>query len=247
MNKKAIDKIRNEGLENYLATSFAKKIKRDNAALTWFFIIGGIFFVGGGVLTLFADDTTSGPFIAIAIGAVSFLVAWLCARKPAPKSDAYKEELNKRHGDYKAVLNEIEYKLLTEHVHNLDIGGFYSVSDWLIVLCSMQGVHFIRKVEIAAIIGTGDGTKIIWDNGESFNAYFNKGHYAWEEAFYILAADNPHLLSNGDMVANLAGVAVTLETVMHHEHKASDRLITQQYLNNKAAGIAANWAQDMPS
>jgi hypothetical protein len=95
----------------------------------------------------------------------------------------------------------------------------------------MQGAHFIRKSEIAAIVGTNSGTKIVWDNGMMFTAYFNNGSYSWDESCYMLAADNPFLLSNGDVVTNSKGAVVTIEAVL--SEKEFGRLIAQQFLSNR--------------
>ena len=238
MNQRTINKIRQMGFENYIDNKFSKKSKRANAVLIWFFILGGIIFAGLGLLTLIVPETTWGPFVSIAVGLACFFLAWKCRSKPVDNA-VYKTELTKRHDDYKAVLKEIDEKFATEEVHWLD-AGFIAINDWLIVLCTMQGAHFVHKSEIAAILGTNNGTIIVWDDGQTFTAYFNNGNYKWDEAFLIAAMGNPYLLSNDDLVVNSKGETVTAEVVL--KEKESSQLIVRQFLENKEAGVTAYWA-----
>ena len=242
MSQRTINKIKQMGFEDYVDNIFSKKSKRTNAVLIWFFILGGIMFTGAGLLTLIAPETTWGPLVAIAIGLASFFLAWKWRSKPTDNA-IYKEELKKRHGDYKAILKEIDEKFATEAAHWLD-AGFIAIDDWLIVLCTMQGAHFVHKSEIAAILGTSSGTLIIWDDGQSFTAYFNNGNYKWDEAFLIAALGNPYLLSNDDLVVNAKGETVTADAILKGKEADKLKLIVAQFLKNKEAGIVAYWAED---
>ena len=171
--------------------------------------------------------------------------AILCVGKRSP--DDYKHELVKRYGDYRAVLKEIGEKIIAEdaEIHLLDKTGVYAVADWLVVLCKSQGAHFIRKSEIAAIVGAS-GTEIIWDDGDTTGATFNDGAYSWEQAFMILAADNPNLLSNDDLFTLDDGSSARVDEPPSRL-KASEwrKLVANQYVKNKQAGIVANWAKSM--
>jgi len=224
MNSKVIEQIKTMGLENYIDNVFAKKAKGANLALFLFFLLGGVFL---GVIGV-AGDWGFG----IVLGVISLVIAFLCLKKKAPKQGAYKEALAKRYGDTAVVLKEIEDLLANGQVHTLDRDGFAAVAGWLVVMCKMQGVHFIRKTDIAAVFGTNSGTGIVCDDGKEFTCYFNNGDYAWDEAFYLLAAENPFLLSNDDLIINAKGAQVPLEKLLGK--KEAIDLIVKQYRNNKA-------------
>ena len=236
MNVFMLNKIRKMGLEGYVDNTFSKKARRSNIILILFFLLGG---VGLAALGIFATESGGGAFflVLLGIGALIFGIK-LCFKGTKVDTSGYKDELTRRHGDYKAVLREIESRIFSEPVHLLD-AGFYSVTGWLIVLCSTKGAHFIRKTEIAAIIGTNNGTEIIWDNGKLFIAFFNSGSFSWDQAFYVLAHENPFLLSNGDLVVNAAGIPMVIDNLAEDTNRP--QLIAAQFQENVKIRLTGQW------
>ena len=242
MNQKTIDKIRTAGLESYVDNDFRKSSKRTNQFLVWAFLLGGVFLSAIGIGAMATESLGTGVFLTL-LGLGSFFMAWLfkIPGKTNPGTD-YKDELTKRHGDYKQALKEIETQLTTETVGKID-DGLYATSDWLVVLCSQQGSHFIHKSEIASILGFSGGTEIICDNGQVFNASFNNGDFSWDEAFLILAAGNPFMLSHGDFITTPDGELAPIE----NDVKNGDRtkLVVEQFLSNKESGVIAHWYSEL--
>ena len=252
MNKKMISMIRDIGLESYIEDVFIKKARRTNLIWSWSFFVLGILLLLGGFYGGFVDPVedfgTTGGVILIGIGAGGLVIGWLLHPSVGKRSpDDYKQELTKRYGDYRAALKEIGDKIIADdaEIHVLDRSGIYAVADWMVVLCKSQGVHFIRKSEIAAIIG-GSGTDIIWDDGTMTGATFSEGDYSWEQAFLILAVDNPYLLSNDDLFTLDDGSSALVDKGPPLRMKDSEwrKLIADQYVKNKSAGIVANWAKE---
>jgi len=237
MNKRTISRIQQIGLEGYVDNDFRKKSKRTNRILMWTFFLLGILMVLVGLVAA-TGSVGVGVFLII-VGLGGIFIGWLfkIPGKTNPGLD-YKEVLTRRHGDYKKVLKEIETQLTVRVFSQLD-GGFYATEDWLVILCSQQGTHFLHKSEIAAIIGTNHGTEIVWDDGQSFTAYFNNGEHKWDDAFMILAGNNPYLLSHGDFITTPEGELAPVENPVKNGDRM--KLIAEQFLSNKEAGVVAGW------
>ena len=247
-----LDKIKEVGLEEYLSNYFPKKARRKNIedAVTYLLfgialVAGGIIFIstrsGEHVLDVLIMEYGSFALIAIICGLAGLFRALQFMRIKTDVT-SYKDELTKRHGDYKTVLNEIEAQLDGE----IQGGGHASVTteDWFIFLCNLNGIHFIHKSEIAGLVATRKCAILIWDNGKLFKIRTSN----WMSFFNVLTKNNEYVLSNKDLVANAAGMRMPAARLIKNRrldifnsNKNAAQLIAKQYHENKNAGIKASW------
>ena len=249
-----VNKIKEVGLEEYITNYFPKVARRKNIGEAMNFLLVGIVFIVGSLIFIFirqGEHILDVLILEYGWFALIFIIVGLVGLFRAVqfmhiKTDvtSYKDELTKRHGDYKAALKEIESQLSGEIQ-----GGNTTITteDWLIFLSNALGVYFVRKSEIAGIVRTPNRANVIWDNGKLFVMKTSN----WESLFSVLTndRDNKYVLSNRDLITNAAGNRVAANRLIKSrgldifsKNKNSAKLIAKQYHENKQAGITASWA-----
>jgi len=99
MNVFVLNKIRKMGLEGYVDNVFSRKAKRSNIYLILFMLLGGL---GLGALGLFATESGGGTALLVLLGMGALVVGiLLCFKGTKVDTSSYKDELTRRHGDYK--------------------------------------------------------------------------------------------------------------------------------------------------
>ena len=246
-----LNKIKEVGIEEYITNYFPKKARRKNIGEAVSFLIIWAVFTAGSLIYIFTRQgehildmlLIEGGIYAVSTLIIGLLGLFHAFKFTRIKTDvtSYKEQLTKRHGDYKAALKEIETQLDGEIQ-----GGRTCVTteDWLVFLCNQIGIHFIHKSEIAGLVATRKCAIIIWDNGKLFRIRTSN----WRSLFCVLTKNNEYVLSNKDLVTTAAGNRVTADRLIKNrkldifnKNKNSANLIAKQYHENKNAGTKGTW------
>jgi len=251
MNKVMMNQIKTMGFEDYIA-----KVHSKQQAASGLKVLGYAFFVGAVAIAIpflmslagAGEDWPSWAPMAFKIGgAVAILVGLLVyftIFSPAKRKrnrEAYKERLNARHGDYKAVLKDVEAQL--EPPITQTQCRSYITNDWVIIMDTTRPVSFTNKTEIAGLIGTNSGTVLVWDDGEfDTNMFF--GNNTWGKVFNQIAEKNPYILTNRDYFENNKGQVVSIgTTTQHFARKDAENgvYVAKQFAKNKEAGVLPVW------
>ena len=266
-NVKTLNKIREVGLEAYIDYYFQKRVLRKNAFIAFLFCLPGsvliiIAMMAMGIIGGFGDDTSViGGILFAVVGLVTIVLTQRTRlqrkKKILASGTGYKEELTRRFGDYRGVLNDIDTKFRSDDNDFRSIyDGTLAVADWLVVVCRRHGVHILHMSEIAGMImhqvrgNTGYGSSttlfvnIIGINGEHLqflpsdvSTLINDVCEWWTKDFMRLAKYNPYMLGINDLILNHAGERVPIQT--SHGEPTERELIIRQYLENKRLGIKA--------
>jgi len=252
---KEMTKITKMGIEQYIT-----KVQSIKAKISWILssIVSGtfgLFLLVWGIaesIDIFKNGWLNSEsfwyeIIALLIGggvlfalAVSFLVLYVFNKN----NDEYKEQLIKRHGNYKDVLRTIESQLASGDVFFTECYA-YITKDWLVFLDTrlvrlfkFRPVRFIHKSEITCLVCTKEDAILILDDGEGFDLHSNEN--SWNEVFILLEKRNPYMLTNSDIITMPNGVQQTAAETLangNNNREAVVKTMFETYQKNKTKNM----------